>query len=80
MPPDARRAELEAALRDTEEHVAQGEQDIARLAVMERLEALGVGDQAASKALAALRRSQVLFVEVCAGPTSGQRLRTQRRP
>jgi hypothetical protein len=38
---------------DTEERVAQGERDIARLAVMERLEALGVGDQTASKALAA---------------------------
>jgi predicted nucleic acid-binding Zn-ribbon protein len=64
MPEDTRRAQLEAELRDAKERVAQGERDIAHLAVMvARLEAQGAADQTAPKALEALRRSQVLFVD-----------------
>ena len=64
MREDPGRAQLKAELRDTEERVAHGERDIAHLAVMvARLEALGAADQTAPKALDALRRSQVLFVD-----------------
>jgi hypothetical protein len=64
MSEDRARALLGAELRDAEERVARGEQDITRLAVMvARLVARGVADQTATTALAALRRSQVLFVD-----------------
>jgi len=64
MPEDARRAQLEAELRDAEKRVAQGERDIWRLAgVFAKLQRLGIVDDATTKALDALRRSQALFVD-----------------
>ena len=64
MPEDARRAQLEAELRDAEECVARGERDIWRQAgVLAKLQRLGIIDDATNKALDALRRSQVLFVD-----------------
>jgi hypothetical protein len=64
MPEDVGRAQLEAELRDAEERVAQGERDIWRLAgVLAKLQRLGIVDNTTAKALDALRRSQVLFVD-----------------
>jgi hypothetical protein len=64
MPEDVGRAQLEAELRDAEERVAQGERDIWRLAgVLAKLQRLGIVDNTTAKALDALRRSQMLFVD-----------------
>ena len=64
MPEDARRAQLEAELRDAEERAAQGERNIWRLAgVFAKLQRLGIVDDTTANALDALRRSQMLFVD-----------------
>ena len=64
MPEDTRQAQLEAELRDAEERVAQGEQDIRRLAAtVTKLGRLRIVDNTATKALDALHRSQMLFVD-----------------
>lgn len=64
MSEDTRRAQLEADLRDAEERAAQGERNIWHLAgVFAKLQRQGVVDATTTNALAALRRSQMLFVD-----------------
>ena len=64
MAGDTRRAQLEAELRDAEQCLAQGEQDIRRLAAtVTKLGRLRIVDNTATKALDALHRSQMLFVD-----------------